>query len=115
MEPSMRAERNLPRIIPGAVLVAVLSLGVAIPATASDLYRTQTIVTGQGEPNRLIGFAVCLEQVRIKVSGAVSLTGDPRLEPFKASARDFVRAYEYVDEKGGKPKNDEQGTRDRSF
>jgi hypothetical protein len=111
----MRAERNLPQRIFAAMLVAVLCLGTATRATANDLYRTQTLVTGQGEPNRLIGFAVCLEQVLIKASGAISLTGDPRLKPYKASARDFVRAYEYRDEKLGKPKNDEQGTRDRSF
>jgi hypothetical protein len=72
-------------------------------------------VTGQGETNRLIGFGVCFEHVLIKVSGAISLTGDPRLEPYKLAARDFVRAFEYRDEKLGKPKNDEQGTRDRSF
>ncbi len=75
----------------------------------------ETIITGQGEPNRLIGFAVCLEQVLIKVSGAISLTGDVRLEPLKKTAKEFVRAYEYLDEKLGKAKNDEQGTRDRSF
>jgi len=111
----MRAERNLPHGILAAILLAMLGLGAAMPAAANDLYRTQTIVTGQLEPNRLIGFAVCLEQVLIKVSGAISLTGDPRLESYKATARDFVRTYEYIDEKGGKPKNDEQGTRDRSF
>lgn len=107
----MRAERNLPL----AVMAVVMLVLAAAPATANDLYRTQTIVTGQGELNRLTGFAVCFEQVLIKVSGAISLTGDPRLEPYKASARDFVRDYQYIDEKGGKPKNDEQGTRDRSF
>jgi uncharacterized protein len=111
----MRAERNLPRVIISAMAVAMLLLGATTPGAANDLYRSQTLITGQLEPNRLIGFAVCLEQVLIKVSGAISLTGDPRLEPHKASARDFVRAYEYRDEKLGKPKNDEQGTRDRSF
>ena len=111
----MRADRNLPRVILGAMLAVMLSLGAATPAAADDLYRSQTLITGQGETNRLIGFAVCLEQVLIKVSGAVSLTGDPRLEPYKKTAKEFVRAYEYLDEKLGKPKNDEQGTRDRSF
>ena len=111
----MRAERNLPRVIISAMLAAMLFLGAATPGAANDLYRSQTLITGQLLPNRLIGFAVCLEQVLIKVSGAISLTGDPRLKPYKASAKDFVRAFEYRDEKLGKPKNDEQGTRDRSF
>ena len=111
----MRAEHNLPRVVFGLLLVMMPAFGAATPVAANELYRSQTLITGQLEPNRLIGFAVCLEQVLIKVSGAISLTGDLRLAAYKASARDFVRTYEYRDEKLGKPKNDEQGTRDRSF
>jgi uncharacterized protein len=95
-------------------LLLVIPLGVAI-ATADDLYRTQTAVTGQGEPNRLIGFAACLEDVLIKVSGAVKLAGDARLEPAKSHAADFVTAFDYHDQMSGKPKRDEQGTRDRPY
>jgi uncharacterized protein len=83
-----------------------------IPA---DLYRAQTIVTGQGEANRIVGFASCLEDVLVKVSGELQLAGDPRLDAYKADAARLVRDFSYRDEKGGKPKNDEQGTRDRSF
>jgi len=82
---------------------------------AADLYRAQTIVTGQGEANRMAGIASCLEDVLIKVSGQLRLARDPRLEPYKADAARLVRGFSYRDEKGGKPKNDEQGTRDRSF
>lgn len=82
---------------------------------AADLYRAQTIVTGQGEANRIIGFASCLEDVLVKVSGRLGLAGDPRLGAHKAAAAELVRGFSYRDEKGGKPKNDEQGTRDRSF
>ena len=71
----MRAERNLPRVIISGMVAALLFLGAATPGAANDLYRSQTLITGQLEPNRLIGFAVCLEQVLIKVSGAISLTG----------------------------------------
>ncbi|WP_407160522.1 DUF2066 domain-containing protein [Bradyrhizobium sp. STM 3557] len=85
------------------------------PARADDLYRAQTAVTGQGEPNRLIGFAACLEDVLIKVSGALQLAGDARLEPFKSRAADFVTAFDYHDQMSGKPKRDEQGTRDRPY
>ena len=97
-------------------LVAVLLWPfVAHAAAEDDLYRAQVIVTGQGDANRQIGFASCLEDVLIKVSGLLRLAGDPRLEKYKANAGSFVRDYTYRDEKGGKPKNDEQGTRDRSF
>jgi uncharacterized protein len=96
---------------PAAAQPANRAAGISV----ADLYRAQAIVTGQGEANRIIGFAACLEDVLVKVSGALRLAGDRRLDPYKADAAKMVRAFSYRDEKGGKPKNDEQGTRDRSF
>ena len=85
-------------------------------ATAAvDLYRAQAIVTGQGEANRIIGFASCLEDVLIKVSGAQKLEGERRLAAYKSNARDFVRAFSYHDQMSGTPTRDEQGTRDRPY
>src|SRR3954471_10226688 len=78
-------------------------------AETDDLYRAQTIVTGQGEDNRRAGFAICLEDVLIKVSGAFQLSGDARLTPLKARASEFVTGFDYHDQKAGKPKHDEQG------
>ena len=106
------------RSVPHYLLTIAAVLLFALPAAAestAELYRGQTIVTGTGETNRLIGFASCLEDALIKVSGQLRLTGDPRLAPYKADAAKLVRDFSYRDEKGGKPKNDEQGTRDRSF
>lgn len=95
----------------------VLAQDAAKPAAISTagLYRGQTIVTGTGEANRLVGFAACLEDVLVKVSGQLRLAGDARLKRYKADAAKLVRDFFYRDEKGGRPKNDEQGTRDRSF
>ncbi|MGJ4947144.1 DUF2066 domain-containing protein [Bradyrhizobium sp. HKCCYLS20291] len=87
----------------------------AAKAVADDLYRAQTVVTGQGEDNRRVGFAACLEDVLIKVSGAFQLSADPRLAPLKARAADFVTGFDYHDQMSGKPKQDEQGTRDRPY
>jgi len=84
-------------------------------AAGADLYRAQVIVTGQGEANRMIGFTSCMEDVLIKVSGAERLAGDRRLAAYKAKAKDFVTAFDYRDQFSGKPKRDEQGTRDRPF
>jgi len=84
-------------------------------AAAENLYRAQTIVTGQGEVNRIIGFAACLEDVLIKVSGALKLEGDPRLNAYQSRSADFVSAYSYHDQMSGTPKRDEQGTRDRPY
>lgn len=102
--------------IAGIMLVVALASGVDSRAIAADnLYRAQAIVTGQGEANRMVGFASCLEDVLVKVSGALKLAGDPRLEPYKAKAAGFVKSYDYHDQMSGTPKRDEQGTRDRPY
>src|SRR5579871_3157953 len=85
------------------------------PAATDHLYRAQTIVTGQGEANRLTGFAACLQDVLIKVAAAGRLAHDPQLESAKANARDYVTAYSYHDQMSGTPTRDEQGTRDRPY
>jgi uncharacterized protein len=115
----MRTHPLMARSVPHCLATIATVLLFALPAVAAEstaeLYRAQTVVTGTGETNRLIGFATCLEDALIKVSGQLPLSGDPRLAPYKADAAKLVRDFSYRDEKGGKPKNDEQGTRDRSF
>jgi hypothetical protein len=95
-------------------LASALTWCAATMAVAgTDFYRAQAIVTGQGEANRVIGFASCLEDVLIKVSGAQKLAGDRRLAAYKSNAKSFVRVFSYHDQMSGKPVRDEQGTRDR--
>lgn len=104
------------RAIVGIFLASALTwCAGAVAAAAADLYRAQAIVTGQGEANRILGFAACLEDVLIKVSGAQQLAGDRRLEKYKSNAKSFVRAFSYRDQLSGKPTRDEQGTRDRPY
>jgi len=118
-----RTKRQRYSICPGAAaamirisLIAALACCTAtMAAAADDLYRAQTIVTGQSEANRIIGFASCLEDDLIKVSGAQKLAGDPRLAAYKSSAGDFVKAHSYHDQMSGTPTRDEQGTRDRPY
>src|SRR5258708_7645980 len=98
-----------------SILAALMCCTVTMAAAADDLYRAQAVVTGQGEANRIIGFASCLEDVLIKVSGALKLAGDPRLAAYKSRAGDFVRAHSYHDQMSGTPTRDEQGTRDRPY
>ena len=100
-------------LIIGSVALTCGTLTMA--SAADDLYRAQSTVTGQSEPNRMVGFAACLEDVLIKVSGALKLAGDPRLAASKARAGDFVKAYSYRDQMSGTPTRDEQGTRDRPY
>jgi uncharacterized protein len=118
-----RTTRRPRHVTRAGVVAAILRLSLAVVSTwcfgtmamAAELYQAQTIVTGQGEANRSIGFASCLEDVLIKVSGALQLAGDPRLAAYKARAADFVTSYSYHDQMSGLPKGDEQGTRDRPY
>jgi uncharacterized protein len=108
--------RGAARAIVRIVLASALTwCAGTLAAAAADLYRTQTTVTGQGEANRMVGFAACLEDVLIKVSGAEKLAGDRRLAAHKSNAKNFVRAFSYRDQMSGTPTRDEQGTRDRPY
>jgi hypothetical protein len=120
----LRMTRRRPVLICRGAVRAVVRIVLAsaltwcagsLAAAAADLYRTQTTVTGQGETNRMVGFAACLEDVLIKVSGAQKLAGDRRLAIYKSNAKNFVRAFSYRDQMSGKPTRDEQGTRDRPY
>jgi hypothetical protein len=113
--PQVRERSVRARLIIASVVVALTCGAVTMAAAADDLYRAQTTVTGQGEANRLVGFAACLEDVLVKVSGALKLAGDPRLAPTKSRAGDFVTAHSYHDQMSGTPTRDEQGTRDRPY
>ena len=98
-----------------SILAALMFCTATAADAADDLYSAQTVVTGQGEANRTNGFASCLEDVLIKVSGAVKLAGDPRLSAYQSRAGDFVKAHTYHDQMSGTPIRDEQGTRDRPY
>ena len=120
----LRVARHRPVFVfggTGSVVVAIFVTAIltwcagTTTATAGDLYRAKVTVTGQGEANRMLGFAVCLEDVLIKVSGAQKLSGDRRLAPYKAKAKGFVTSFSYRDQFFGKPIRDEQGTRDRPY
>lgn len=105
-----------PRAVVGIFLASFLTwCAGAMAAAGADLYRAQAAVTGQGEANRIIGFASCLEDVLIKVSGAQQLAGDARLAAYKSNAKNLVRAFSYRDQMSGTPTRDEQGTRDRPY
>ncbi len=112
VSPGVAAVRAIVRVLLASALTWCAG---AMAATAADLYRAQTVVTGQGEANRMVGFAACLEDVLIKLSGAQKLADDRRLAEYKSIAKSFVTAFSYRDQFAGKPVRDEQGTRDRPY
>ena len=100
------------------ILIAALLLIAAAAAAAAmvdDLYQTQTLVTGQGEPNRLLGFGRCLRDALVKVSGDLRLADDPRVDALAQNAAPLVRGFRYRDLLAGIPIHDEQGSRDRPY
>lgn len=98
-----------------AQMLALLLVSACSTAAAEDLYQAQSIVTGQGDENRLKGFARALEDVLVKVSGDPSLSGDQRVAGMAREAGAFVSDFKYRDRMAGIPVHDEQGTRDRPY
>lgn len=96
-------------------LAASLLTAAARGATVDDLYQARAIVTGRGEAERARGFALCLEDVLIKVSGDPRLAGEPALAPLLSEAASLVTGFDYHDRMAGLPLHDEQGTRDRPY
>jgi len=86
-----------------------------VSADIDDLYRSQAVVTGQGEKNRQAGFRDCLRQVLVRVSGDQRLVAMPEAEEMTGKAGDFVLSFSYRDRLAGRPIHDEQGTYDRPF
>ena len=78
-----------------------------------ELYQAKPIVTGTGEANRQIGFALALEDVLVKVSGDPRLLGDPRVKELAKDAGALVAEFHYRDRMEGIPIHDEQGSHDR--
>jgi hypothetical protein len=111
----------MPRVSTLARRLAIMLSLLAPAASASaasdidDLYRSQTIVTGEREETRLPGFAECLEQVLVKLSGDPSLIGDKQVAALTGKAGSFVHDFRYHDRMSGIPHHDEQGTRDRPY
>lgn len=97
------------------VLALVACVGVAKAVPVDDLYQARSITTGQTEENRGTGFAECMTDVLIKVSGDPRLRDDPRVREFAKHAAGYIRAFRYRDRMEDLPVHDEQGTRDRPY
>ena len=84
-------------------------------AAGADLYRAQAVVTGRARRTASSALPRVWRTSSSRVSGAQKLAGDRRLAAYKSNAKSFVKAFSYHDQFSGKPKRDEQGTRDRPY
>lgn len=102
-----------------ALSLVMFSIGAAVPSgraqDTSGLYQATAIVTGSDRRNRNTGFARCLREVLIKVSGEPRLARDPRVDRLAAEANMFIGSFTYVDQMAGIKHKDDQGTYDRPF
>jgi uncharacterized protein len=110
-----------PRWPASALLLVALSMALAAasarPGRAEDtrdFYKATTIVTGTDMRSRPSGFAQCLREVLVKVSGQPRLRDDPRVSELAAHADALVASFDYVDQMAGLKVHDDQGTYDRS-
>ncbi|MET2827308.1 DUF2066 domain-containing protein [Mesorhizobium shangrilense] len=96
-----------------SIMAICVAARPAFSGTIDDLYQTQTVVTGQGEPNRQLGFKTCLDAVLLKVSGDQRLLKKPEMAALRDKAGSFIASFRYRDRLEGIPIHDEQGTHDR--
>src|SRR5882724_10057567 len=105
---------GLSRLLAAAICLIVGHVSqAAVAATTDELYQSQTIVTGQGEVNRQIGFKDCLDRVLVRVSGDQRLPNKSEMAALRDKAGSFVDGFRYHDRLEGIPVHDEQGTHDR--
>jgi uncharacterized protein len=103
------------------VLIMLSAASVAISPRSggaqdtSGLYQATAIVTGSDRRYRAVGFAQCLREVLVKVSGEPRLSHDPRVDRLAREANLFIGSFDYVDQMAGIHHHDDQGTYDRPF
>jgi uncharacterized protein len=114
-----QARRRWPEV---ALFLLMLSVAVVAAASrsgraqgTSDLYQAIAIVTGSDMRSRPTGFAQCLREVLVKVSGEPRLHDDPRVSELAAHADALVASFDYVDLDAAVKHHDDQGTYDRPF
>jgi hypothetical protein len=111
---SLLAVLALARVGPAAAFSAPPTKPIEELLDSSDPYQAFDIVAGYNlERTRRVGFAHCLPEVLVRVSGEPRLEHDPRVAELAAHADALVASYDYSDflVRMG-PVHDDQGTGD---
>jgi hypothetical protein len=98
-------------LVAGAALTAAMARAQDNPA----LYQATAVVTGTDMRQRPLGFAECLTEVLVKVSGTPRLSNDPAVAALAAHADTLVEKFGYIDPWAWILHHDDQGTYDRSY
>jgi hypothetical protein len=104
----------LARVDPAAAFSAPSTKPIEELLDSNDPYQAFDIVAGYNlERTRQVGFAHCLPEVLVRVSGEPRLEHDPRVADIAAHADALVASYDYSDflVRMG-PVHDDQGTGD---
>ncbi len=95
-----------------ATLLALCWPAAAAPRNPA-LYQATAIVTGTDMRQRPAGFAECLTEVLVKLSGRPQLRDTPAVAALAAHADRLVAHFDYVDPRAALLHHDDQGTYDR--
>ncbi len=96
-----------------------LVLGAGTPSALAQAsfgpYQATAIVTGTDMRSRPAGFAQCMLEVLVKVTGDPGLADDPRAGELASRAAAYVTSFSYFDPLAKRRPHDDQGTYDRSY
>src|SRR5690606_25711468 len=82
--------RPVRTLLTALFMLLSISPGTLAAVDVEMLYRATAVITGNLEHEKLRGFAECLEQVLIKVSGDPDLAGTPEVVALAVRAAEFV-------------------------
>ena len=105
--------RGMFRVVCLMALLAALTAPARADVGIDTLYTANAIVTGTDMRQRPWGFAQCLKEVLVKVSGDPALRDDPRVDDLAQHADQLVASFDYADLMAGIKKKDDQGSYDR--
>ena len=97
-----------------AMLVALaMPGGGTAAASEAKLYQATAVISGTSEERRALGFALCLRDVLVKISGDPRLLENARVDTLAKQAGALASGFSLRDRLSGKPIHDEEGTYDR--
>ncbi len=103
------------RAISGAVVAILATPFQASARERAALYQATAIVTGTDTRQRPLGFARCLTEVFVKLTGMPKLVSNPSVAALAEHADALVASFAYIDPRAASLHHDDQGTYDRSY